>query len=101
MFEDASFTFAPDGTLFGPTRGDVNIVTVYFTATMSDGIGFKESRAEFFPLVSFNPSGNSPPLLKAGMRAKSRNEIYGQRLAPTALEKVSSPPVKAGESNLH
>ncbi len=33
------------------------------------------------------------------MRANSRNEISGQRLAPTALETVSSPPVKAGESN--
>ncbi len=47
----------------------------------------------------FNLSENSPPLFKAGMRANSRNEISGQRLAPTALETVSSPPVKAGESN--
>ena len=43
----------------------------------------------------FNPSGNSPPFFKAGMRANSSSLIAGQSLAPTGLETVSSTPVKA------
>ncbi len=60
LFQDTSFPLSPNGTLFGPSGGDINGVDGIdehtrdgFTA-MGDGIGFEESRSGFIPLVGLD-----------------------------------------------
>jgi hypothetical protein len=55
----ALFSFSPHGSLFGPSGGDVHTVNGIDKhacdreATVSDGIGLKESGLVFFPLAGF------------------------------------------------
>lgn len=50
LFYDFNFTFAPNGALFGPSGSDIGSIegideiTGQRDTTMSDGIGFEESR---------------------------------------------------------
>jgi len=60
LFQDVSFSFTPDGALFGPAGGDIDAVNGIgegagegFTA-MGNGIGFEETWAGLVPLVSLD-----------------------------------------------
>jgi hypothetical protein len=59
LFEDAGFSFAPYGSLFGPGRGDIDGVdgigehASERIAAMGDGVSFEEAGAGFIPLVGF------------------------------------------------
>jgi hypothetical protein len=60
LFQDVGFSFTPDGTLFGPSGGDVDAVKRIgeraregFSA-MGDGIGFEEAGAGLVPLVGLD-----------------------------------------------
>jgi len=60
LFQDPCFTFAPYGTLFGPSGGDIDeidgigIHSGGGISAMSDRIGFEKTRAGFVPLVGFD-----------------------------------------------
>jgi hypothetical protein len=60
LFQDVSFSFPPDGPLFGPAGGDIDAVqgidegaSEGFSA-MGDGIGFEEAGAGLVPLVGLD-----------------------------------------------
>ena len=60
LFQDTGFSFAPDGSLFGPAGGDIDAVDGVGEhagegfAAVGDGIGFEEAGAGFIPLVGFD-----------------------------------------------
>jgi len=60
LFQDVRFTFPPEGTLFGPSGGDINAVQGIGEGAgerlpaMGNGIGFKESGAGLVPLVGLD-----------------------------------------------
>jgi len=60
LFQDAFFSFAPDGSLFRPSGGDVgkiNGIGIHAhqgIATMSYRVGFKKTWSAFIPLVGVN-----------------------------------------------
>lgn len=57
LFQDSLFSLSPDGTLFGPSGGDIDGIegigehTRGGFTTMGDGISFKEPWSGFIPLV--------------------------------------------------
>jgi hypothetical protein len=60
LFQDVSFSFTPEGALFGPAGGDIDAVngigehaTEGFSA-MGDGIGFEEAGVGLVPLVGLD-----------------------------------------------
>jgi len=60
LFQDSMFSLSPDGTLFGPSGGDIDGVEGIsehtrggFTA-MGDSVGFEESRSGFIPRGSLD-----------------------------------------------
>ena len=60
LLEDAGFAFAPDGSLLGPTGGDIDDVEGVGEhagegiAAVGDGVGFEEAGAGFIPLVGLD-----------------------------------------------
>jgi len=60
LFEGVSFSFAPDGPLFGPAGGDIDAIngigehTGEGVSAMGDGVGFEEAGLGFVPLIGFN-----------------------------------------------
>jgi hypothetical protein len=60
LFQDVSFSFTPDGTLFGPAGGDIDTVkgigehTREGLSAMGDGVGFEEAGAGLVPLVGLD-----------------------------------------------
>lgn len=56
----AAFTPSPNGALFSPSGGDVDTVNcinelaLHGVATMSDGVGFEETRNGLVPLIGLN-----------------------------------------------
>jgi len=60
LFQDVSFSFTPDGTLFGPAGGDTDTVkgigehTREGLSAMGDGVGFEEAGAGLVPLVGLD-----------------------------------------------
>jgi hypothetical protein len=60
LFQDVSFSFTPNGALFGPAGGDIDAVKGIgegagerFPA-MGDGIGFEETGVGLLPLVGLD-----------------------------------------------
>jgi hypothetical protein len=60
LFQDVSFSFTPDGSLFGPAGGDIDAVQGVGEhareglSAMGDGIGFEEAWAGLVPLVGLD-----------------------------------------------
>ena len=60
LFQDPGFSFAPDGSLFGPASGDIDGVDGIGEhageriAAVGDGVSFEEAGAGFIPLVGFD-----------------------------------------------
>ena len=60
LFEGVSFSFAPDGPLFGPAGGDIDAIngigehTGEGVSAMGDGVGFEEAGLGLVPLIGFN-----------------------------------------------
>ena len=60
LFQDVTFSFTPDGPLFGPTGGDINTVKGISEhageglSAMGDGIGFEEAGTGLVPLVGLD-----------------------------------------------
>jgi len=60
LFEGVSFTFAPDGPLFGPAGGNIDAIngigehTGEGLSAMGDGVGFEKAGLELVPLISFD-----------------------------------------------
>ena len=58
--KDGFLAFAPDGSLFGPTGGQIgvidgeNVLAGGIIAAMMYGVGFKESRDGLIPLIGGN-----------------------------------------------
>jgi hypothetical protein len=82
LFKDSGFTFAPDGSLFGPPGGQVDAVNRVGEhpgerfSTMSDGIGFEETGAGLIPLVR----------LDGDMLSKKSSGFGGSPAAPLVLD---------------
>lgn len=75
LFKDASLTLAPDSTLLGPSRGDIDKVDGIdihagggFPA-MSHRVGLKEARPRFVPLVGGNGDLLSQQRSRLGCRS--------------------------------
>jgi hypothetical protein len=60
LLQDITFSFSPDGSLFGPAGGDVDAVNrigegaAEGFSTMGDGIGLKEAGSGLVPLVGLD-----------------------------------------------
>jgi len=60
LFQDVSFSFTPDGTLFGPAGGDIDTVKGISEhareglSAMGDGVGFEEAGPGLVPLVGLD-----------------------------------------------
>ena len=60
LFQDVTFSLTPDGTLFGPSGGDIDAVQGIGEGAreglpaMGDGIGFEESGVRLVPLVGLD-----------------------------------------------
>jgi hypothetical protein len=60
LFQDVSFSFTPDGSLFGPAGGDIDAVQGVGEhareglSAMGDGIGFEEAGTGLVPLVGLD-----------------------------------------------
>jgi hypothetical protein len=60
LFKDIGFAFSPDGSLFGPTGGDIDKVDGIGEgagegiAAVGDGIGFEEAGLGLIPLVGLD-----------------------------------------------
>ena len=60
LLQDVTFSFPPDGPLFGPTGGDINTVKGISEhageglSAMGDGIGFEEAGTGLVPLVGLD-----------------------------------------------
>lgn len=60
LLQDISFSFSPDGSLFGPAGGDIDAVdgigegAAEGFSAMGDGIGFEEAGSGLVPLVGLD-----------------------------------------------
>jgi hypothetical protein len=60
LFEGVRFSFAPDGSLFGPAGGNIDAIngigehTGEGVAAMGDGVGFEKAWSGFVPLIGFD-----------------------------------------------
>ena len=60
LLEDTGFTFSPEGSLFGPTGGNIDDIegidehSGQRITAMGDGIGFDESGTGFIPLIGLD-----------------------------------------------
>jgi hypothetical protein len=60
LLQDVTFSFSPDGSLFGPAGGDIDAVdgigehAAEGLSAMGDGIGFEEAGVGLVPLVGLD-----------------------------------------------
>ena len=60
LFEGVRFSFAPEGSLFGPAGGNIDAIdgigehTGEGVSAMGDGVGFEEAGLGFIPLIGFD-----------------------------------------------
>ena len=85
LFQDVTFSFTPDGPLFGPTGGDINTVKGISEhageglSAMGDGIGFEETGAGLVPLVGLdgNVISEESPWFSGGTASFLIPETHG------------------------